>query len=226
MEQFDKLADNYDYIALINSMDNPLYIKNCPKNCGKVLEIGCGSGLLLTALTPHCKKLYGIDISSKLIKKARNRLKDKAELTCTDANNLPYEDSFFDYIVTHATFHHLDRKKAAEEMKRVLKPGGKIVLVDIMKLKSKYALKHIYNRLYRYLYLKRKLKRMYGKDISNKCWEYLKGQEWRTHRKLDKKLEFTEEQLKKFYKEHFPKGKIKQIDAYNMLAVIWTKPNS
>ena len=114
----------------------------------KVLDVGCGSGLLLNGAAARLTsgKATGIDIWSphsgggnlKLLwrnAKAEG-VADKIEFKEADARKMPFEDAAFDVILSSGALHHIshnfdDHERAVREMARVLKPGGKILLWDI-----------------------------------------------------------------------------------------------
>ncbi len=221
MQQFDPLTNGFtNYIALINSIDHWVFLKNMPKNRDCVLDIGCGSGLLTNVLRKHFKKAIGIDVSSEMIQVAKNTCKN-CEFICSDANKLNFPDAYFDMVVSQHTFHHLDREKASNEVKRVLKKGGVCVIVDPSRENRKF-IKKIKRLIYRILYAKTKLRIMYGSKIAKACWEYSDGPEWRKHREEDKKTEFSKQDTRDFYTRMFSGCKIKTIN-YHVDAVIWKK---
>lgn len=98
----------------------------------RVLELGCDNGALLELLIDHHEARYfGLDLSREMIAQARARLGRGAELTVGDAEALPYGDMSFDLVVCNASFHHYPcPERAAAEMRRVLVPGGVVVLGD------------------------------------------------------------------------------------------------
>jgi ubiquinone/menaquinone biosynthesis C-methylase UbiE len=99
-----------------------------------VLDVGCGTGLLLEQIKTERPdvKISGIDISSGMLKVARQKLGETADLKSGDAEELPWPDSNFDVVITSCVFHHFTRPlKALVEMKRVLKPDGHLLLSDV-----------------------------------------------------------------------------------------------
>ncbi len=91
----------------------------------RVLEIGCNRGRLLKKLQKQNINAIGIDVNEKAVQK-----KVVDEVYLMDAENLEFEDESFDKIYSAHTIEHIPNlKKAIDEMDRVLKPGGRIVLI-------------------------------------------------------------------------------------------------
>lgn len=104
-----------------------------------VLEIGCGTGnLLLRAAAQHpAATLVGIDPDPKALRRAERkaaRRKLTARLDRGFAQNLPYGDDTFDRVLSSFMLHHLpvdEKTQMLTEVRRVLKPGGRLYLMDI-----------------------------------------------------------------------------------------------
>ncbi len=98
-----------------------------------VLDISCGTGELLNSLVQFGSgEFFGIDLAEKMLEKARTKLPAKVNLQKADVHALPFKENTFDYTITTEAFHHYyDQKKALEEMSRVTKKGGKVIVVDI-----------------------------------------------------------------------------------------------
>jgi ubiquinone/menaquinone biosynthesis C-methylase UbiE len=99
----------------------------------RVLDVGCGTGALLAALAERAPEagLSGIDLSPEMLKVARLRLGERAELHQARAERLPFADNGFDLVVSTSVLHYLaDASAALLEMRRVLKPGGRLVITD------------------------------------------------------------------------------------------------
>jgi ubiquinone/menaquinone biosynthesis C-methylase UbiE len=93
----------------------------------KVLEVGCGIGNILERI--KIGRLYGADISSVQIERAKKRLGNKVTLVKAPGESLPFDDKFFDRIICTEVFEHvLKPELVIAEMKRVLKDEGIISL--------------------------------------------------------------------------------------------------
>jgi len=100
----------------------------------KVLEVSFGTGYLLTQYADRFET-HGIDYNEKLVSVASDNLKKKgitADLRVGNVESLPYDDEAFDCIVNTMAFTaYPDGTKAMSEFHRVLKTGGKLVMIDI-----------------------------------------------------------------------------------------------
>ena len=99
-----------------------------------VLEIGVGNGSHAQLLAQHAKSYTGIDITSYAVKSTSERIKrfglDKAIIIEMDAENMKFDDNSFDYIWTWGVIDHsANTVRILEEMARVLRPGGRAVVM-------------------------------------------------------------------------------------------------
>jgi ubiquinone/menaquinone biosynthesis C-methylase UbiE len=105
----------------------------CSKASGDTLEVAIGTGLNLPHYPPEVR-LTGIDLSPDMLAVAEKRAKDMGlaiRLTEGDADLLPFADRSFDTVVcTYALCSVRDDARAISEMHRVLRPGGRMILVD------------------------------------------------------------------------------------------------
>ncbi len=102
------------------------------KRVNRLLEVGYGSGVFMPELSDRCRELYGIDIHQKQasVNKVLAEFNVSAKLYSGSATLLPFENNFFDCLVAVSSLEFIDNLDAAsQEMQRVLKPGGFLVVV-------------------------------------------------------------------------------------------------
>lgn len=117
-----------------------VFLKQYVKSGDSVLDVGCGNGRLYQLFEKKSSSreqgtvsFTGIDISDGLIKIAREN-NPECKFVVGDMRKLSFGDGSFDVVYSLVAFHHLpdheSQLQALSEMKRVLKPGGKIVLLN------------------------------------------------------------------------------------------------
>jgi len=108
-------------------------------NTHTLLEVGCGNGATAVFLSQkYGCRVIGIDSSERMIASAARQaeaeiLADKVHFLVADAVNLPFPDSMFDTIICEAVFSIIvDKEGAAKEFRRVLRAGGKLLMLDFV----------------------------------------------------------------------------------------------
>lgn len=99
----------------------------------KLLEYGCGADNNLIDFIKIGAKVTGIDISTKGILKAKEKIKNSkyyADYFVMDAGNVTFNDSSFDIVIGSGIIHHLDIVESYKELTRILKPDGRIVFFE------------------------------------------------------------------------------------------------
>ncbi|HKD82659.1 MAG TPA: methyltransferase domain-containing protein [Candidatus Angelobacter sp.] len=107
-----------------------------------VLDIACGPGLLVCAFARVAKHATGIDLTPAMLEQARKIQEEQGIKNVTwqagNVYSLPFSDSQFSIVSTRFVFHHLEQPlNALIEMKRVCKPGGRIVVADMAPVPEK-----------------------------------------------------------------------------------------
>jgi ubiquinone/menaquinone biosynthesis C-methylase UbiE/DNA-binding transcriptional ArsR family regulator len=103
---------------------------------GRVLDIGTGTGRLLELLGPRASSALGVDASRQMLALARARLARAGLSQCVvrlaDMYRLPLPDASFDLVLMQMVLHHADDPAAAlAEAARVLRAGGRLVVIDL-----------------------------------------------------------------------------------------------
>lgn len=132
MFRTDLLDNDKKYIIIKDTIESKSVA------CKKVLDVGCGKGRYIIKLAKDVpeNKYFAVDISMNVMKyfeNGTNIIKKQGSLTC-----IPYDDNFFDIAYTcEALEHAVDIKSAIREICRVVKSGGKVIVID--KNKSMYG---------------------------------------------------------------------------------------
>ena len=152
------------------------------KSDSLVLDAGCGNGKNMNYLKDKCE-IIGIDSCKNFVTLCKER-----QLNVLESNilNLPFEDNTFDYIISIAVIHHLktesERYKAIDEMLRVLKPNGKMLVTIWAYESDKFSenknfkigdniVKFNNNNRYYYIFNKEKLIKFLSRYNSNIYWD-------------------------------------------------------
>lgn len=110
-------------------------------NTGHYLDVGTGPAQIPILLTKQCPNIQitAIDLSKEMLKIAKQHvedanLTDRITLERIDAKTLPYPDNAFDGLISNSIVHHIhDAEKALQEMGRVVKPDGVVLIRDLIR---------------------------------------------------------------------------------------------
>ena len=108
--------------------------EHLPEGKIDVLDIGCGNGALLNALSSRIGSGTGVDESSSILERARIRNSENPNLNFEMIKGpvLPFPDSSFDIVISLMSFRYLDWDPLLHEIKRVTRPGGKFLIIDMV----------------------------------------------------------------------------------------------
>lgn len=132
---FDTVADEYDsfyeseYGKRVDFYEKIAVASRLSLNNGwKTLEIGCGTGHWTSFFWEFGFNITAIDVSVKMIRKAKSKNMKGVEFKQANALDLPFEAGSFDHVFTIATLEFIeDRDRVMHEIKRVLKKGGSLL---------------------------------------------------------------------------------------------------
>ena len=94
---------------------------------GRVLDVGCGTGFMVSGLQAPDREMYGIDISASAIKMASSSV-GTASFCVADIREIPFKSNSFDWLICIDTLEHIEGDETIKECFRILKPGGKALL--------------------------------------------------------------------------------------------------
>ena len=138
IKEFTKAADIYESgdagIYEICKEDYPYIASELEKEeYEDLLDCGCGTGPMISLLheKDSSKKYTGLDITPRMIEVAKNKNLEGVNWVVGDCENLPFEENSFDAIICSNSFHHYPNpEKFFASAKRVLRPGGRLILQD------------------------------------------------------------------------------------------------
>lgn len=139
-ERYDELIGYEDY--QLNLL--PAIQSITPIAGQRILDLGSGTGRLVTLLRSHTSKIIGLDISHAMLKVAMDKLEHAGcgnwAVASADHRNIPFEDQSFDLVISGWSICYLvdwnritwtsELDNAFIEIRRVLKPGGMIVIIE------------------------------------------------------------------------------------------------
>lgn len=141
---FDKIVGSYDLLNhVMSAWQDVLWRKwtaeRLPENCSTVLDVACGTGDLAIEILRQQPQstVTGLDFSPEMLryfegKAVSKGLQNRLTFTEGDAMNLPFEDNTFDAATIAFGLRNVtDRLAAIKEMTRVVKPGGKILTLEM-----------------------------------------------------------------------------------------------
>jgi ubiquinone/menaquinone biosynthesis C-methylase UbiE len=136
---YDSLADNYESwieesagLKIIYRAFHEAIEGNREKLKGRVLDLGCGTGIFSRALSKvdGVREVLGLDISRESVVQARERCNGPCRFIAGSATTLPFPDSSFDAVVAFGdiiSHIHNGHREAISEAARVIKPGGYLI---------------------------------------------------------------------------------------------------
>jgi ubiquinone/menaquinone biosynthesis C-methylase UbiE/DNA-binding transcriptional ArsR family regulator len=134
---FDSAAGSWDALRaeLVGDRSDLLALLDLFEPSWIVGDLGCGTGHISAALAPSVARVIAIDESGPMLAAARERLAgtDNVELREGHVELLPLEDGSLDVAILFLVAHFItDPARAMQEVRRVLKPGGRLLIVDLL----------------------------------------------------------------------------------------------
>ena len=138
ISEFTKAAKNYETnqagIYKMCRKDYPKILEEIRKKPFEtLLDAGCGTAPMVSLLSEEYPNAHftGLDLTPEMIKQAQGKNLANAEFVVGDCEAMPFADESFDIVINSQSFHHYpDPQAFFNEVSRVLKPGGMLVLRD------------------------------------------------------------------------------------------------
>jgi ubiquinone/menaquinone biosynthesis C-methylase UbiE len=151
-QQFSRTAAQYVTSAgHAKGDDLPLLVEwLTPSSDWVVLDAATGGGHVAKVVAPHVQRVYATELTKTMLETARMHLQSECrnvEFILADAENLPFLDATFDAVTCRIAPHHFPQPRLfIQEVARVLKPGGKFLMIDNVSPENE-AFAHFLNRL-------------------------------------------------------------------------------
>ena len=144
-EFFNRVAPEWEDIRrgyYDESVKNKLVEMKLLKSGMTVMDLGAGDGYLSRAVARYVKKVVAVDISAEMLrelaKKAASESIANIETLESDGCDVPVDDASMEILCPSMYLHHIEEpEQAVKEIKRVLKPGGKVFLADFKEHSNK-----------------------------------------------------------------------------------------
>ena len=134
------IEKDFDRLALLdsdgwthNNHYHDFLLQHVPNPCPRALEIGCGTGAFSRLLPQRAERVVALDLSTEMIRVARSHSEPypNIEFQRADVMSWKIPEEYFDCVACIATLHHLPLESALLAMKRALKPGGVLLILDL-----------------------------------------------------------------------------------------------
>jgi ubiquinone/menaquinone biosynthesis C-methylase UbiE len=137
-QQFRRQAEAYSTMKVVTDpriLDNMVEISEARPD-SRALDVACGPGFVAIAFAPKCRSVLGIDATDTLVARARAETTRRGISNLTfmlgDVERMPFPTATFDLATCRFAFHHFAHpREVLTEMARVLKPGARMVIVDM-----------------------------------------------------------------------------------------------
>ena len=137
--QFRRQAEAYSAMSVVTDpefLSSTVSISGVGKS-DQVLDVASGPGFVAMAFAPHCARVVGVDATDRFVERATNeaaaRRLGNASFVLGDVEHMAFPENSFDIAVCRFAFHHFARPaNVLAEMRRVVRPGGKLVIVDMV----------------------------------------------------------------------------------------------
>lgn len=136
---FSEIAESWDQLRALHypeaDIEKALLTQIDSQSFDRIVDLGTGTGRMLTLLAPYAREAEGLDMSHHMLTVARANLNRadvrNARVRQGDVTDTPFESNSADLVIVHQVLHYLENPQAVlAEAARILRPGGRLLLVD------------------------------------------------------------------------------------------------
>lgn len=173
-EQFFRAFDALREAPECEPFDFSNRIQGNDGTCGQsILDVGCGNGYVLAQYAKFGAKVHGIDLTETALELTRRRFEIagySGESKLTDGDKIPYPDENFDIVCSMGVLHHIENPgPMISEIFRVLRPGGRVILMLYYKYSYKYLVIMPLKRLFLPRYWGASLQQVLNMNDGEEC---------------------------------------------------------
>ena len=138
IESFNQVAQHSTGGWNHNNHYHRYLLSHLPQGRGAALDIGSGLGEFSRLLAGHFTLVEGVDFSPRMVELAAARSASYSNLryTCADFLEAEFPPDSFDCVASIATLHHLPLRETLERIKSLLKPGGRLLVLDLYRART------------------------------------------------------------------------------------------
>lgn len=128
-ENFETDKMNFSKVEYLNFVISKIGLSSSYSG----LEVAAGTCAVGCSIAPYVKTITCLDITEQMLEIGKNKKIENMIFVKGEAQNLPFLDESFDFVISRLAFHHFeDIDRTFKEMKRVLKSQGKLILIDMV----------------------------------------------------------------------------------------------
>lgn len=223
---FDALAEEFSFWAL--TFEQRRYdqvLRVLPQRVNRLLDAGCCSGGLSLRLAKHAHHVVTTDISRSMLALAKKRQNERQggnlDFVLADLERLPFAERAFDVIVSSGALHHTRLDVSLPRLRRLLKPGGRMLVHDLV---STHPRLHAYRawNVWRAFLSTPIYARSYGFRATWRILTFRTSSAWLRHISDDSHAWVTPEAFQEAYSRFLPGCKFERL-GWEM-AAFWEAP--
>lgn len=151
-QYFENIAEDWDKMResfFPRSIRNKAILLAGINKGSLVADIGAGSGFISEGLIDKQVRIVAVDQSQKMLEVMKQKFKDYVNFECRlgESENLPFQENELDFVFANMYLHHVDNpQKSINELIRILKAGGKLIITDLDKHSHEFLVKEQHDK--------------------------------------------------------------------------------